>query len=534
MNTRTVRGAFPEASGPGPPVWRWGSPRRAGPAGEQPWEGARSSAPAPRGRHGPAAVAQHSAGHTAMKREVSLFCFSPSASPSLPGCIALLIALQVHRLVAAQFRVIGPDQPVVASVGAVAVLPCRLSPATSAESMEVRWFRSRFSSVVHLYRGGRDQPGEQMQEYLGRTQLLKHNITSGSISLRIRGVRLSDCGQYTCFVQSHVSYEEALLELQVTALGSDPHVSAEGHQDGGIRMVCRSAGWHPEPEVQWRDHRGQPLPPASEKVFTDTAGLFHTEVSVVIMAESNQNVTCAVRSLFLNQEKTATISIAGTLQSKLESEKEALRSELETEKGLLQSKLESEKAALKSALESEKERRRADKAEYEAMKRTLQSKLENEKRLLQSKLEREKEALKSALESEKERRRADKGTLQSKLENEKRLLQSKLEREKAALKSALESEKERRRADKAEYEAMKRTLQSELENEKRLLQSRLEREKAALKSALESEKVKYKAVEGLTKAQRHAGRRCIPSRDRPTSPGTQRIPCGCGDCLPWP
>ncbi|XP_059580868.1 butyrophilin subfamily 1 member A1-like [Alligator mississippiensis] len=246
-----------------------------------------------------------------MKREVSLFCFSPSASPSLPGCIALLITLQVHRLVAAQFRVIGPDQPVVASVGAVAVLPCRLSPATSAESMEVRWFRSRFSSVVHLYRGGRDQPGEQMQEYLGRTQLLKDNITSGSVSLTIRRVRLSDHGQYTCFFQAGVSYEEALLELQVTALGSDPHVSAEGHQDGGILMVCRLAGWYPEPEVQWRDHRGQPLPPASEKVFTDTAGLFHTEVSVVIMAESNQNVTCAVRSLFLHQEKTATISIAG-------------------------------------------------------------------------------------------------------------------------------------------------------------------------------------------------------------------------------
>ncbi|XP_025051587.1 butyrophilin subfamily 1 member A1-like, partial [Alligator sinensis] len=313
--------------------------------------------------------------------------------------------------------------------------------------MEVRWFRSQFSPYVHLYSDRQDQPGEQMQEYVGRTQLLKHNITSGSVSLTIRGVRPSDHGQYTCFVQAGVSYEEALLKLQVTALGSDPHVSAEGHQDGGIRMVCRSAGWYPEPEVQWRDHRGQPLPPTSETVFTDSAGLFHAEVSVVIMAESNHNVTCAVRSLHAvstalgwggrslltcrtcsepfpraaqipsvlhSAGLTGTRELAATPTPGLRPSALWLSRELGPghffprvspwmvalavivpimlvvivlsifyfcrAKGLLQSKLESEKAALKSALESEigtlqskleseKERRRADKAEYEAMKR---------------------------------------------------------------------------------------------------------------------------------------------------------------------
>ncbi|TFJ98043.1 seizure 6-like protein 2 [Platysternon megacephalum] len=88
----------------------------------------------------------------------------------------------------------------------------------SAENMEVRWFRSKYSAVVHLYRGGRDQYGEQMLEYGGRTELLKDDITNGRVSLRIRNIRPFDDGQYTCYFQSSVSYEEALLELQVAEI----------------------------------------------------------------------------------------------------------------------------------------------------------------------------------------------------------------------------------------------------------------------------------------------------------------------------
>uniref|UniRef100_A0A674J3V7 Ig-like domain-containing protein n=1 Tax=Terrapene triunguis TaxID=2587831 RepID=A0A674J3V7_9SAUR len=114
-----------------------------------------------------------------------------------------------------QFTVTGPDRPIAASVGGEAVLPCHLFPRMSAENMELRWFRSQFSAVVHLYRGGRDQYGQQMPEYRGRTELLKDDITNGSVSLRIRNIRPSDDGQYKCFFQSSVSYEGAILEVQV-------------------------------------------------------------------------------------------------------------------------------------------------------------------------------------------------------------------------------------------------------------------------------------------------------------------------------
>ncbi|KAM9111277.1 myelin-oligodendrocyte glycoprotein-like [Pangshura tecta] len=143
--------------------------------------------------------------------------FSPgsTASSALPGYVALCLALQVPRLVAAQFTVTGPNRPIAASLDGEAVLPCHLSPRMSAENMELRWFRSPFSAFVHLYRGGQDLCGQQMPEYRGRTELLKDDITNGRVSLRIHDIRPSDDGQYKRYFQSSVFYEEALLELQV-------------------------------------------------------------------------------------------------------------------------------------------------------------------------------------------------------------------------------------------------------------------------------------------------------------------------------
>ncbi|XP_065421086.1 butyrophilin subfamily 1 member A1-like isoform X2 [Chrysemys picta bellii] len=238
--------------------------------------------------------------------------FSPGStvSSALLGYVALCLALQVRRLVSAQFIVAGPDHPVIASLGGEAILPCHLSPRMSAENMEVRWFRSQFSAVVHLYRDGQDQYGQQIPEYRGRTELLRDHITNGSVSLRIRNIRPSDNGQYKCFFQSSVSYEDAVLELHVAGLGSAPAISVEGHQDGGIRVVCRSAGWYPQPKAQWRDLQGQILPSASEKISQEANDLFQTEIAIVIPEESNQKVFCSVRNLLLNQERESEISIA--------------------------------------------------------------------------------------------------------------------------------------------------------------------------------------------------------------------------------
>uniref|UniRef100_A0A8C8VFS4 Ig-like domain-containing protein n=1 Tax=Pelusios castaneus TaxID=367368 RepID=A0A8C8VFS4_9SAUR len=219
-----------------------------------------------------------------------------------------------------EFRVFGPDGPVTAAVGEDIVLSCHLSPRMSAEKMEVRWFRDTVTSYVHLYEYGKDQFDQQMPDYHGRTELLKAGISDGDVPLRIVNIRLSDEGQYRCLVQDGTFHEEAVLELKVAASGSAPHIFVEGHQDGGIRVVCQSGRWYPKPEVLWRGLSGQPLSFANETKSEEEHGFFEINNSIIIMENSNQNLSCSLRNTYLNQEKESiTFYISGQLPSKLQS-----------------------------------------------------------------------------------------------------------------------------------------------------------------------------------------------------------------------
>uniref|UniRef100_A0A452HDW3 Butyrophilin subfamily 2 member A2 n=1 Tax=Gopherus agassizii TaxID=38772 RepID=A0A452HDW3_9SAUR len=234
------------------------------------------------------------------------------------GAVKIFCALVLLQLWAktSQFTVIGPDQPVTAIVGEDIVLPCHLSPAMSAENMEVRWSRSDYSSFVHRYRDGKDQTEYQIPEYTGRTEFLKDGIRNGSVALRLHNIRPMDEGRYTCYFESTSFYNDAHMELEVAALGAAPLLSVEGYQDGGIRVMCRSAGWFPEPEVFWRGLTGQHVPLLSERTFQEANGLFETETSIIITETSNQNISCSIRSTLLKQEKESRIYIAGQLPSK--------------------------------------------------------------------------------------------------------------------------------------------------------------------------------------------------------------------------
>uniref|UniRef100_A0A8C0H586 Ig-like domain-containing protein n=1 Tax=Chelonoidis abingdonii TaxID=106734 RepID=A0A8C0H586_CHEAB len=196
-----------------------------------------------------------------------------------------------HVSLTVNFKVVSPAKPLMVSVGEDALLPCHLSPRMNAEDMEVRWFRSSFPEVIHLYRDGKDQPEQQILEYQGRTELLRDNITEGSVVLRIHSIRPADEGQYSCFFQSSTFYGAALLELKVAGqcfsyslpgLGSGPHISIADYEAGGIRVVCTSGGWYPEPEMLWRDSSGQLVPSLSQIKSQQENGLFEAQISFVI------------------------------------------------------------------------------------------------------------------------------------------------------------------------------------------------------------------------------------------------------------
>ncbi|XP_030053381.1 butyrophilin subfamily 1 member A1-like isoform X3 [Microcaecilia unicolor] len=230
---------------------------------------------------------------------------------SLLYFILLMTCLHFQTVNADHFEIIGPDQPVVAVLGEDAKLSCHLSPVLSAEHMDVRWFRSRFDSVVHLYKNGKDQNERQIPEYRGRTELIRNYISCGIVSLRIQNIGLDDEGSYTCFFQSDMSYGDTTLELKVARLGSIPSISMNDYQDRGIRILCESAGWYPEPEVTWREEVGQSLVPASETELQRQNGLFNVKTSLLMRTNQYNKMTCHIGNTVMKQERESAISIAG-------------------------------------------------------------------------------------------------------------------------------------------------------------------------------------------------------------------------------
>nr|XP_034380656.1 butyrophilin subfamily 3 member A2-like [Arvicanthis niloticus] len=235
-------------------------------------------------------------------------CCKPSLLFSV-SCLFVLTQL-LSWVTTQQFLVFGPSDPIVAAPGREALLPCSVFPAMNVENMEeLRWFRTRFSEAVLVYRDQEEQKEGQMPEYSWRTSLVKDQFHQGKAAVRIQHVQASDSGIYIChFKQGHV-YEEAILELKVAAMGSVPEVHIKGPEDGGVCVVCMTSGWYPKPQVHWRDSRGENLPVSSETHHEDAKELFSTETSLVVRDSSVGNVTCSIFNPILGQEKVMAMFI---------------------------------------------------------------------------------------------------------------------------------------------------------------------------------------------------------------------------------
>uniref|UniRef100_A0A8B9SWT5 Butyrophilin subfamily 1 member A1 n=1 Tax=Anas platyrhynchos TaxID=8839 RepID=A0A8B9SWT5_ANAPL len=210
-------------------------------------------------------------------------CSHPSLTGHARGLLTSLLTLLLLRLGSAQLRVEGPGQPLTATVGQDVVLPCHLSPQRNAHSLEVRWIRDEFSEIVHHYRNGEDLYGEQMGAYAGRTELLRDGLSAG------------------------IKPQPRALP---PATGADLHLSLGGYEDGGVRVLCRSAGWYPLPQMLWRDAHRQHLPSVSQTHSQDQEGLFDIEGAIIVTGSMEGPLSCVVRSSHLQQERESSLHIS--------------------------------------------------------------------------------------------------------------------------------------------------------------------------------------------------------------------------------
>ena len=107
-----------------------------------------------------------------------------------------------------------PSLHVTANVGQDVMLRCQLSPCKDVRNSDIRWIQLRSSGIVHHYQNGVDL--DQMEEYKGRTELLRDGLSDGNLDLRITAVSTSDRGSYSCAVQDGDGYGDAVVDLEVS------------------------------------------------------------------------------------------------------------------------------------------------------------------------------------------------------------------------------------------------------------------------------------------------------------------------------
>ncbi|KAM6217038.1 LOW QUALITY PROTEIN: selection and upkeep of intraepithelial T-cells protein 1-like [Rhynchocyon petersi] len=210
-----------------------------------------------------------------------------------------------------QFTVNALHKKILVHLGEVVELSCQLSPPQSAEHMEVRWFRNRYTQPVHLYKNGKDLYGETISRYVERTEFLKEAIGDGKVTLRILNISVDDDGQYHCFFQDGNFYDETIIELKVTATSLEVQVFVHPPTTKGVLVECNSGGWFPQPQMEWRDNRGEKIPHASISHSQDSEKLFNMKMTLLLTSSSNNNVTCYLQNPVTGQEGKTSIVLSG-------------------------------------------------------------------------------------------------------------------------------------------------------------------------------------------------------------------------------
>lgn len=121
-------------------------------------------------------------------------------------------------LLAGQFKIIPPNNPVVGVIGKGVVLPCQLEAQTISERLSVQWiFAGKSPNIDVTSYDGKNilNPVREDKTYQGRTNFFQTEISNGNVSLHLKNVMISDKGKYICSVFLENWYDEVMVDLDV-------------------------------------------------------------------------------------------------------------------------------------------------------------------------------------------------------------------------------------------------------------------------------------------------------------------------------
>ncbi|XP_067417088.1 butyrophilin subfamily 3 member A2-like [Emydura macquarii macquarii] len=226
--------------------------------------------------------------------------------------VHILTFLQIPHLITGQFKIIPPQNPVIALIGEGVILPCQLRAQDKPQTITVQWILSRNSEKIDVstYDGEKNEE-RQDERYQGRTQFFQSEFQAGNVSLNLKNVMVSDKGKYTCSVSFGNWYDEVVVELDVTARGGEPSIFLTDYAGQGIGLTCRSEGWFPEPQVLWLNSKGQNR---TEKLTTSntktSAGIYNIESSINMEPGSDNEVSCKIINNMLKTASESRVQIS--------------------------------------------------------------------------------------------------------------------------------------------------------------------------------------------------------------------------------
>uniref|UniRef100_A0A8K9XLU6 Ig-like domain-containing protein n=1 Tax=Oncorhynchus mykiss TaxID=8022 RepID=A0A8K9XLU6_ONCMY len=200
-------------------------------------------------------------------------------------------------------------QPIVALVGDDVILPCTLRHTVSAVHQSVEWQRPDLNpKEVHLYRDEKDDLVLQNPVFRGRTSLFKEELENGNTSLKLTRVKLSDAGNYTCYIPL-LDHQKTIIQLLVGAV-SRPVIIIERMEGDEVVLRCEAEGCYPEPVMEWFDAQGRVLPAAGPtETSRDREGCYTVTSHVIVPNSDNNTFTCRVQQLEIKHMKERQVHV---------------------------------------------------------------------------------------------------------------------------------------------------------------------------------------------------------------------------------
>ncbi|XP_075381843.1 butyrophilin subfamily 2 member A1-like [Mycteria americana] len=215
-------------------------------------------------------------------------------------------------LITGQFISSPPNSSIIGVIGEGVVLPCHVVADNIPEVFSVQWIFHEQSQKIMVSRyDGKNKKEKQDERYQGRTEFFHSEFRVGNMSLRLKNVRSSDKGSYTCAVSFNDTYHDVLIELQVAAKGGVPSIFLRSHMKQGIGLTCHATGWFPKPEVIWLDGQGQVRKELSTtKMTMMPAGLYSVVTSMNLKPGSDMEVCCRIVNNLLNTMSESRVLIS--------------------------------------------------------------------------------------------------------------------------------------------------------------------------------------------------------------------------------